>query len=63
MNIEKKEVKTISYNLELSEHELEVLVQALGSVVMLSFSNVFGQDNAIEMMKLYSKLRDEYDPQ
>ena len=63
MNIEKKEVKTVNYNLELSENELEVLVQALGSVVVLSFSSVFGQDNAIKMMKLYSKLRDEYDPQ
>lgn len=61
MNIEKKEVKTVSYNLELSEHELEVLVQALGTVVMLQFSIVFGQDNALKMMKLYAKLRDEYD--
>jgi hypothetical protein len=63
MNIKKKEVKTISYNLELSEDELEVLVQALGSVVMIPFSNEFGKENAHKMMNLYSKLRDEYDPQ
>lgn len=63
MNIEKKEVKTVSYNLELSENELEVLVQALGSVVVLQFSIVFGQENAIKMMKLYNKLRNEYDPE
>jgi hypothetical protein len=61
MKIEKTVTKTVKYNIELSENELEVLLTALGSVSIPDFSKEFGKENANDMMELYTKLRIQFE--